>query len=192
MCVYKYRLGDCWKSETWQTVYIDVVSEVECHPQDTCAQEITCSQTVTCLIHGNIRLLTSQPDQDCPKQHPRAAPAAASLVEKVTHRIILCSICFALSSMAQISIWTSLCFAFTKHFKKKKSVLWKFHLTVLGFSSHVCMYLLGLYRSFNLSFVLSVTIFCHIYSRTEKITLPKGGIVLIFASHLLFDFLFHW
>lgn len=102
------------------------------------------------------------------------------------------SICFALSSMAQISIWTSLCFAFTKHFKKKKSVLWKFHLTVLGFSSHVCMYLLGLYRSFNLSFVLSVTIFCHIYSRTEKITLPKGGIVLIFASHLLFDFLFHW
>jgi len=50
---------------------------------------------------------------------------------------------------------------------------------------------LGFAGFFNLSFGLSVTIFCHVCSRTEKTTFPKDEVVLIFAAHLLFDFLFH-
>lgn len=42
----------------------------------------------------------------------------------------------------------------------------------------------------NLTFGLLGTIFCHICSRTEKITFPKGVAVGIFASRLVFNFLF--
>lgn len=82
------------------------------------AQKITCCHTVTCLIPCSVRQLTSHPDRDYPKQCTLAASTSGSVVQKVMCIIILCSICFALSSLAPISIWTSLCLAFSKHIGK--------------------------------------------------------------------------
>lgn len=86
------------KSETLSAVYIDVVSEVECQPQYTCAQKIMRCRTVMCFIHCSTGQLMSHPDQHHPKQCTQAASASGSVVWRVMCIIIRCSICFALSS----------------------------------------------------------------------------------------------
>lgn len=144
VCVCKYRLHDCWKSETWRTEAVLMwfqrldVTHLYLHSGDfTLPHQST---------HNSLLRLTAV---ITPRAHPSSVTQGLPLhqavrrVSRVTCMIILCIICFALSLVAPISIWISLCLAFFPNTSANlcsENFIWQY---LFGFSSHVYMYFWG-------------------------------------------------